>query len=207
MNALIYLKFYLFKYDCLIKKLSWSLTAYCASYMVLAPFTHLSLEKPWNYKGRGGKKLVFLPPCEADFFIHQQCESVIWVWLLIKGLPKLSNTESLSHTENRMAFMLLESWHIRGAHIIWLQRLNHVGNYHTQRHSSVNSLFGELEMTGTESMLAKMYLPLHCYPTTKATGLDAQTKKQENRQTCFTACVCSLLVIRFKHCQQAIFSG
>lgn len=80
--------------------------------------------------------------------------------------------------------MLLEDRHVRGAHIIRLQRFGPVKAYRTQRKSGINSLLRDLEMTETESMsamLAYIYL-LHSYPTTKATGLDTPTKIQENKQ-------------------------
>lgn len=181
----------------------------------------------WNqsHTKRSLEKISFSPSRLSRFFFRPQAVRTcnLEVWLLMKDLPKLSNTEHVSVRERLSAFMLLEGRCVRGAHIIWLQRLDPVKDYHTQRNGSINSLLREQEMTESMSaILGYIYLS-HCYPTTKATGLVTQTKEQENKHirerqkekskgvgesaaVCFTARVCSHIVIQFKDCCQAIFS-
>lgn len=186
---------------------------------------HISYVETDSHAGVSGKnESVSLPPFKQVFFLPAVRTCNLEVWLLTKDLPRLSNMEHVSLKEQLNAFMLLEGRHVRGAHIVWLQRLDPVKDYHTQRNGSINSLLRVLEMTESMSaILGYIYLS-HCYPTTKATGLVTQAKEQENKHiierqreksegvgesaaVCFTARVWSHIVIQFKDSCQAIFSG
>lgn len=195
-------------------------------------FSHATLLSPLyflcreSHAGVSGKnESVSSPPLKQIFFYLPAVKTCNFeVWLLTKDPPRLSNVEHISLTEQLNAFMLLEGRHVRGAHIVWLQRLDPVKDYHTQRNGSINSLLRVLEMTESMSaILGYIYLS-HCYPTTKATGLVTQAKEQENKHiierqrekgegvgesaaVCFTARVWSHIVIQFKDSCQAIFSG
>lgn len=135
------------------------------------------------YRVSGENKSVCFPPCEVDFF-HLPAVGTcnLWVWLLIKALSDPATLESLWRTEQLTAFMLSGGRHVRGAHIIWLQRLQPVKDYHTQKKTcQYKQLIKRAGDDRKHVIRAKIYLPARCYPTTKGTGLDRQRNKRTSR--------------------------
>lgn len=79
-------------------------------------------------------------------------------------------------------FALLEDQRVRGSQIIRLQR-PHEGLLHTKIKESEYLIRRAAADTDREhASHTKIYLSLHCYPTTKALGLDMQPKEKKRKR-------------------------